>query len=237
MSFGIWGDASTPGEPYYKWFGDLVASLPAGLGLQDVAEEIAQQVNALIGSMGLRWSILRRGIHVAGFEDDLPCIFHVHTGAADEEQHELRVFRDYPDIHGGGRADYARTLQAGGWFQLRNGRHDLLNTIGAHLEEIRREFKKVYGKSVPGPDLAAQFALDRATVHFCAGLLASAGAAPSVSEELDGYAFGARGLVTMLPDVLRSGRGSPLYPIAGNGGTTASVLAGFLPIEPPGEHE
>lgn len=38
-----------------------------------------------------------RGIHVAGFRNGLPVLFHVHCGHDNEPAHELRLHKDYPD--------------------------------------------------------------------------------------------------------------------------------------------
>src|SRR5689334_20612944 len=103
MSFAIWGSAASPGVSYEQWFADLVLNgLPSDAGLDVVSQTIAREINSLLAPLKTSWAELRRGIHVGGYESGVPCIYHVHTGAPSASQHELRVFRDFPDIHGGG---------------------------------------------------------------------------------------------------------------------------------------
>ncbi len=192
ISVALWGSARWPGGGYESWVASYVQGLDRGHDLGRAAQDFASQANLRLA--GGDSDEDRRGAHFAGFVGETPHLYHVHTGVEGEPQHELRVFRDYPDVHCGSVEEYRQVLASGGIIMLRNGRYDLHELVGgARLQAIQRDFEKQYGSQLPAPSLEGELLLSAALVRFAAGLVIAAGAVPTVSEQVDGFAFSASG--------------------------------------------
>jgi hypothetical protein len=186
ISFAVWGNAEWPNDigPYTDWFKkSIVDTLPKGTKLEEAGGIICDRVNPILEQMGGGdYSSLRRGIHLAGYVDFVPRVYHVHTGdhPLPAPQHELRLHRDYPDIHVKADTDeermrvYRYALRHGPLPQLRNGRHDVMGVVLTSIDNVVRTFERVYHVTVPAPTLAAQLAYDAAIVTFSAGLMIAA---------------------------------------------------------------
>ena len=158
-----------------------------------VSELLVSTLNPELESLGRPWSYLRRGIHVSGYENGLPVIFHVHTGDPRAFHHALEVHRDYPDIHGGGLEPYRQHLAIGGFAQLRNGYYGLFATLARTAFESQEELSSLLGVPVPAPTIRGQAAFDEALVRLAGGLLKSAQLPQSVGTEPDVIAFTSQG--------------------------------------------
>jgi hypothetical protein len=191
---------------------DLVT---AGTELTNVLNTILEPVAETYGG----WELLHRGIHLSGHCEDLPCVFHIHTGDRATGYHKLKLETDFPDQYGGGRS--AGKLAVGYKAQLFNGFNEFFNVIGTNIAPLRDELEAQFDVSIPAPTLYGQYSLDLAIVQFAAGLLRAAERSPQVSTDVDGFAFSQEGRFAYVKDdvspPLRS-RSSEL-----RGSTTASI--------------
>src|SRR5688572_28729252 len=95
ISVAIWGSTRWPGGKYSEWVGEFVETITREEPLSVTAERFCSDANSrLHEGFG---DHDRRGAHFAGFVGGVPHIYHVHTGKEDKPQHELTLFRDYPD--------------------------------------------------------------------------------------------------------------------------------------------
>ena len=202
LAFACWGSAAFDGESYEQWLRRFVNTIASGTSLAEASDELASQLNSRLNSLAARlhgWADLHRGIHVSGYVDDLPCIYHVHTGDPNIAHHPLRVYRDFPDIYAEGDENYRRTLASGKYAQIFNGFHELYGTVGGKVGELRDELQRQFDVIIPAPSLRGQLELSRALVRFAGGLLRAADRAPQVSLEITDVAFTQAGRI-MIPD-------------------------------------
>lgn len=198
ISLACWGSTRLDGSDYSQWMKDFVANrLTRGIPLEEACRLLATDLNAIldpIAASGVPWSDLRRGVHVAGFESETPCVFHVHTGDPRAFNHRLEVHRDFPDIHGGGAVAYRERLQSGTRFQLFNGFHNLFGAVGAALEPLRHALEAEFDTQIPEPTLQGQLEYDRTLVRLAAGLLRAGGHLPQISLDIESFSFNHDGL-------------------------------------------
>jgi hypothetical protein len=194
VALAFWGNVYYPGTSLEEWAGQFTASIKTSETVFSIAQRLADNMNAALEPTGRLWSDLRRGVHVSGYENALPVILHVHTGDPKIVNHELRVHRDFPDIHGGGPENYRLNLDAGARVQLRNGAHELFVTVAILAEESRPQLSLFLRTPVPAPTLSGQASFDAAIVRFAAEIITSSNLPPTVSTELDVVAFTDAGL-------------------------------------------
>ncbi len=195
VALAFWGNANLSGdESLEEWARRFVSNIQSHDSVASVCERLVSTLNPELESLGNSWSYLRREIHVSGYENDLPVIFHVHTGDPREFHHSLEVHRDYPDIHGGGPEKYRQHLDNGGLVQLRNGYYGLFATLAQVVFESRADLSALLERQVPAPSQNGQAAFDEALVRLAAGILKSAQLPQSVGTDLDVVSFTSRGL-------------------------------------------
>ena len=89
----------TPTEPDY-WLQRFVSSLPASADIDDVADALASDLNAALQpdyrTTG-GTAAMRRGVHVAGYIQGIPHLYHIHMGHEEGPYRKLYVQRHYPD--------------------------------------------------------------------------------------------------------------------------------------------
>ncbi len=195
VALAFWGNANLPGdESLEDWARRFVANIQIHDSVASVCERLVSTLNPELESLGKPWLDLRRGIHVSGYENDLPVIFHVHTGDPHVLHHPLKVHRDFPDIYSGGPEKYRQHLAGNGHVQLRNGYYSLFATLAQTVFESRADLTALLKQPVPANSLAGQAAFDEALVRLAAGILKSAQLHQSVSADVNVVAFTPRGL-------------------------------------------
>lgn len=198
VALAFWGNADLPsGEPLEEWARRFVSNIKGNDNVATISSKLVDTLNPELESLENRWSHLRRGIHVSGYEDGLPVISHVHTGDPRAFHHALEVHRDYPDIHGSGVEPYRQYLQAGGFAQLRNGYYELFATLARTVFESQKELSSLLGVPTPAHTLHGQAAFDEALVRLAGGLLKSTTLSQSVGIETDVIAFTQQGRMSL----------------------------------------
>jgi hypothetical protein len=197
-ALAFWGNVNLPAdESFEDWARRFVAGIRSRETVESICERLVAMLNPQLEHLGKSWSFLRRGIHVSGYDGDLPIIFHVHTGDPKAFHHALEVHRDYPDIHAGGRERYRHLLDKGALAQLRNGYYELFASLAKRAFESRTELSAILAAPVPSPTLAGQAAFDEALVRFAADILKSTDLTRSIGTKLDVLAFTAEGQVAL----------------------------------------
>lgn len=189
-----------------------------------LAHQLYQQLEPLhTGST--TWSDLRRGVHVGGFVDGIPHVWHVHTGT---QEHGKRpeAHQDFPRIHGGGSRKYGAFLESGGYARLFNGFSELYDVVSSIGEDLRNRLESEFEVTIPAPNLRGQLAYERGFARLCADMLLAADCTPQISTEFDVIAFDANGRLSEAD--LRSTGGSLRTRLKGS--PRADVTASFSTI-------
>ena len=226
IALACWGNTDCPGVDYFTWLNTFVdGDIRGGMSLREVAVLLGQRLTAQLQPLADerhgRWSSLRRGIHLSGYVDGVPCIYHVHTGAPERWHHNPRPYFDYPDEYGGSMETYKAGLASGAYAQLFNGFHELFGVVGESIKPLRERLEEEFELTIPAPTLRAQLEYSRALVRFAAGMLRAADRAPQVSTEVDVIAFndsGRQHIAELTPDL------PPLKAGAKSGVTFTSVF-------------
>ena len=194
IALAFWGNATLPdGQALERWAERFVNDVTEHDTPASVAGRLASELNPMLERLTAHWSKMRRGVHVSGYEGDLPVIFHVHTGDPRGFHHALEVHRDFPDVHVGSAETYRAHLAGGGFVQLRNGQHELFATVAQLSTELQSELSTILRTPVPAQTLRGQALFDEALVRFAAGILKSADQHQVVSDLVDIITFTADG--------------------------------------------
>lgn len=194
VGFGLWGRACVGKEPMDWWLARFIREhVERTDGLLSVAQKLADRLNEDLRSTGAPWEALRRGIHVAGYVDGLPCAYHVHTGTEGEPQHELRVFKNFPDDLEIGLPAYRRYLKDG-MYHLRNGYYAVFGKLFEVMYGYTAELASL-GFKWPFASLEHRVSLYRLLIRFVAETLAADGRIPSVGGDIQAIGFNEHGLV------------------------------------------
>lgn len=202
VSLAFWGDARMPLGSLDSWAATFVETLTAADSVETTGRRLEAELSSVLEPLPKRgWYDVRRGVHVAGFIDGLPHIYHVHTGDPRQGEHAPSLRQDFPVDHMPSLDDYRQHLADGRCAQLRNGEFALFGNTFDWLREYRIKREHIDGLTLPSPDLRVQLAIDAAVVRLTSKILAAKGPTPSVSKEVDCLAFTASGLV---PDAFDS---------------------------------
>jgi hypothetical protein len=113
IGFALWGNACLSG----RRLDVLLSAFVAGLGASETPRSAGTALAALlveeVRDDGRDWLAARGGVHICGYEDSVPVLFHVHTGAEPPAPQEpFRLHEDYPDASSGYhlRNGYYKTL-------------------------------------------------------------------------------------------------------------------------------
>ncbi len=101
IGFAIWGTTHMSGNARMdKWLEYFIRDeIGNGEPIDDVCEKLEAELGANLDKLDCSWNELRRGVHVAGYKNGLPVIYHLHTGPEVGEQERITFHKDYPDVH------------------------------------------------------------------------------------------------------------------------------------------
>jgi hypothetical protein len=209
ISLTIWGNFYLPGKSMEYWMPDFVSEISETDTLEAVGKRLADELTSRLTVPNMSWGDYRRGIHLAGYVNSIPHIYHVHTGEPTQGHHPPHLYYDipygpltlsFPPIDGGREPferekAYLAHLAMGGTAHLFNGEHVLFGFLHDALERLRGRLERSTRMRIPAPTIQGQLSLERALVRFAANLLGAAELPPTVSEDVDCIAFDARGLI------------------------------------------
>jgi hypothetical protein len=102
IGFAIWGNACLNGHRVDALISSFVSELTRFASPRSSGQNLAALLNAEGKQDGRDWGALRGGVHVCGYEDSLPVLFHVHTGhTPPAPQGPFHLYEDFPDARQG----------------------------------------------------------------------------------------------------------------------------------------
>src|SRR5437773_5302058 len=129
IGFALWGNAGVDHRRIDHWLADFIRdNVKAGDAVENTGHKLVNSLNAILGKIGRQWKDLVRGIHIGGYRDGLPVLFHAHCGHENEPAHELRLYHDFHDDQKWSEG-YFRSLLNDGFIHLRNGYHRLFGPL------------------------------------------------------------------------------------------------------------
>ena len=188
IGFAIWGCANVGATRMDQWLEQFIANdVHAGDGIVEVGERLASKLNADLAKTDKSYS--SRGIHISGYLNNVPVLYHLHSGHLDESPHELRLYRDYPDRIPMSIENFGVEIASGSSAQLRNGRFEHFVALFNHVQSYSVTLKQFLNTEFPPPDLAGRLAYYQMLVRFIASVLRISKADGSVNEDLSWVAF------------------------------------------------
>ncbi len=195
IGVALWGNANVGSSRMDYWISDFIQNfVQPNDTVENVGQKIVEQLNPILSASGKPWKDLVRGIHLAGYRNGNPCLFHVHTGHDTEPAHELTLYMDYPDGKGWSEY-YFNFLLEFGFIQLRNGYHPLFAPLFEHVLEYSKQLRANFNISLPQPTLASRLEFYKLLVRFVAGTLVASGERQAVNDIISAVAFNKDGLV------------------------------------------
>jgi hypothetical protein len=181
IGFAIWGNACLAG----RRVDELVAAFVGGLPNTASPRSAGQDLAAFLGSEGTKdgrpWTELRGGVHVCGYQDGVPVLFHVHTGPElPAPQGPFGLYEDFPDA-------------SAGLFHLRNGYYQMFAALFPGMEGYVQDLGKS-GFKWPYENVEDRVSYFSIMVETVAQTLKAAGRLPSVGSAVSALAFNRNGI-------------------------------------------
>lgn len=193
IGFTLWGAASVGNYRLDYWMDDFVDS---EVHNGDTVVSVGEKLNTALNLRDTEWEQNVKGIHVAGFMDGVPVLYHVHCDRENEPPHELRLYRDYPDDLGLSLSQFRVALEEqDGIAHLRNGYHTHFAVLYDAIERFAGGLGKVFGSEFPHPSLHGRLKYYELLVKTVAGALEASHEHQGVNSELSSIAFTSSGLV------------------------------------------
>jgi hypothetical protein len=213
VGFALWGNAGVDQRRIDYWLADFIRDqVKAGDSVEKIGQELVCSLNTALGKSGRQWKDLVRGIHIAGYREGLPVLFHAHCGHDNEPAHELRLYHDYPDDQKWSES-YFRSLLSYGFVHLRNGYHPLFGPLFQQALGYAAQLRASYNIQLPHPSLEGRFEFYKLLVRFVAGTLIASKLHPGVNDKLSAIAFNENGMIVdeQLPVVPPASGGRPSF--------------------------
>ena len=180
IGFAIWGNACLGGQRV----DELVSSFASALGRNATPRSAGRDLAAVLSSEGTKdgrdWKALRGGIHVCGYENSIPVLFHVHTGhSPPAPQGPFQLYEDYPD---------ARTA-----CHLRNGYYQMFAALFEGMQQYAAGLNQL-GFRWPNEAVEDRVSYYSIMVDTVARTLEAAGRVPSVGGRVSAFAFNRDGI-------------------------------------------
>jgi len=198
VGFAIWGDAVTGGVDMDRWLADFIRTeVRAGDTVEAVGNKLVAALNPILSASGRSWAEMRRGIHIAGYRDGLPVLFHAHGGHEGEAAHEIQLYHDYPDDQHWSEQQYREILNEPlSFVHLRNGYYRHFGPLFASMAAVFSPMiKEVLNVDFPYGTLEGRLAFYKTLIRFIANVLVAAQEDPGVNDQLSAIAFNAAGIV------------------------------------------
>lgn len=228
IGFALWGNAHVDHRRLDVWLGEFISTrISRADTVEEIGQRLATDLNSILSSTGQPWRNLVRGIHLTGFRNGVPVLFHVHCGNDNEPAHELRLYRDFPDDQHWSEAYYRRMLNFS-FIHLRNGYHPLFAPLFDRAVQYAGDLRAQFNIQLPHPSIEGRLEFYKQLVRYVAGTLKAARLSQGVNENLSAIAFTEKGLV--LDERL------PVAPVSSSPsfdeffiGTCSSTASGLIP--------
>jgi len=231
VGFALWGNAGVDHRRIDTWLAEFISTrISKNDSVEDIGNRLSSELNAILVASRKSWADLVRGIHLAGFRNGLPVLFHVHCGHDDEPAHELRLYKDFPDNKKWSESHF-RHLLSFGFIHLRNGFHPLFAPLFERAVQYAGDLRAQFNIQFPHPSLDGRLEFYKLLVRYVAGTLKAAKLSQGVNDTLSTIAFGPAGLIVderlsfpTSPPIgsyeeffLATTANKPLHPILGSG--------------------
>ena len=102
IGFAVWGNACLSGRRVDEFLSAFVSQLTQSASPRSAGRELAALLTSEGKKDGLSWEALRGGVHICGYQDSVPVLFHVHTGhEPPQPQGPFLLYEDFPDARAG----------------------------------------------------------------------------------------------------------------------------------------
>ncbi|MDE3058571.1 MAG: hypothetical protein KGJ59_11515 [Bacteroidota bacterium] len=194
VGIAMWGRADVGGQRLDHWISDFIQnSINPGDSVEAIGNRLASTLNPILQASGKPWKDLVCGFHLGGYNNGVPCLYHVHCGHNTEPAHELRLHKDYPDDQKWSEYFFNYLLQFE-FIHLRNGYHPLFGPLFDNMLEYSKSLRAHFNISFPQNSLTSRFEFYKLLVQFVAGVLPVSGLHPGVNQTLSAIAFTPNGL-------------------------------------------
>ncbi|WAC08412.1 MAG: hypothetical protein OS130_04250 [Thermodesulfobacteriota bacterium] len=195
VGFAFWGDASVNNIRIDNWMINFIKyHIKPNDSLETIGDKLVSQLNPILTSTNKPWKDLVRGIHIAGYRNGLPCLFHIHTGHNDEPAHELKFYRDFPDDQKWSEFQFSYFLNFG-FIHLGNGYHPLFGPLFDYVLKYSKELRANLNIEFPQKNIIGRLEFYKLLVKFVAGTLIASGIHPGVNDKLSAVVFNENGLL------------------------------------------
>ena len=167
VGFALWGNASVGSGLLDEWLADFISTrIGSSDSVEEIGQRLAADLNSLLLLSGRSWKSLARGIHLTGYRDGLPVLFHVHCGHDNEPTHELRLYKDFPDEKGWSQDAYRAKLISH-FLHLRNGYHALFGPLFESALQYSLSLKALFNIQLPPSILGRSIGVLQITRQVC----------------------------------------------------------------------
>lgn len=134
IGFALWGNACLSGRRVDELLATFVASLGASDTPRSAGNELAAFLVREAKADSRDWLALRGGVHICGYENSVPVLFHVHTGAdLPAPQGPYQLHEDFPDASAGYHL-------RNGYYKMFSGLFDGMQRYAEHLAQMGFEW-------------------------------------------------------------------------------------------------
>ena len=180
LGFALWGNACLAG----RRVDDLVSDFVTSLGSVATPRSAGRDLAALLTQEGMRdgrdWLALRGGVHVCGYENSVPVLFHVHTGhEPPDPQGPFQLYEDFPDASAG--------------CHLRNGYYRMFSGLFDGMQHYAAQLR-VLGYKWPNEGVEDRVSYFTILVNTVARTLEAAGRVAAVGGTVSSFAFNRSGI-------------------------------------------
>lgn len=195
IGFSIWGYASTGTIRLDEW---IKLFIERNNDINDTIEEIGlkliDELNSTYEKISKPWSTKSFGIHLAGFKNNLPCLYHLHCGHQHEIKHKLTFYHDYPEDQGWDDIVFKGIFESQK-LHLRNGYITHFASLFDSLQAYSKTLKENLDIDFPLDSLDSRFEYYKLLIQFVAGVLKISGKHEGVNNVISGIAFTEKGLL------------------------------------------
>jgi hypothetical protein len=180
IGFAIWGNACLVGQRVDEIIALFVSGLDGSTTPRNAGLQLAMLLNERGMQDGRDWLKLRGGVHICGYQNTTPVLFHVHTGHdPPEPQGPFQLHEDYPNATAG--------------YHLRNGYYHMFAGLFDGMQHYAERLGQL-GFRWPNGGVEDRVAYYSIMVETVARTLEAAGRQPSVGGLVSALAFNRSGI-------------------------------------------
>ncbi len=199
IGFAMWGNAIVQGQQLDSWIKNFIDStIKKNEDLEVVGQRLTSEVRTALEKENRPWSELVFGIHLSGYKNGLPRLWHIHCGHSNEPPHEPRLYHDYPEDQNWTEEYYRILFFSQGETasaHLRNGYTPHYAMLSKAMLDYVNGLRDTLGIQLPKDSLEGHLSFHKILVKFVAGALVAAGAHTGVQEDLPSISFTQNGMV------------------------------------------